>query len=78
VQDATWYLGNTPDDAYVKELADYFTKYTFSDPWRDLDAYGLYVYSSFCSTNGQRLTMLNVDLLMAPTPPTDRLMGLGW
>jgi rhamnogalacturonan endolyase len=41
VQDATWYLGNTPDDAYVKNEADYFTKYTFSDTWRDIKAYGL-------------------------------------
>lgn len=41
VQDATWYLGNTPDDPYVEQLSEYFTKYTFSDPWRDIDAYGL-------------------------------------
>jgi rhamnogalacturonan endolyase len=41
VQDATWYLGNTPDDLYVQQTSDYFTKYTFSDEWRDLTAYGL-------------------------------------
>lgn len=41
VQDATWYLGNTPNDPYVKQEADYFTKYTFQDSWRDIDAYGL-------------------------------------
>jgi len=41
VQDATWYMGNTPNDPYVKQEADYFTKYTFQDNWRDLDAYGL-------------------------------------
>ncbi|CAI6096437.1 unnamed protein product [Clonostachys chloroleuca] len=64
VQDATWYLGNTPDDAYVKELADYFTKYTFSDPWRDLDAYGLFADGSNTpdgSTYGAWLVMNTKD-----------------
>lgn len=42
VQDATWYLGNTPDDAYVQQESDYFTKYTFQDSWRDHDVHGLY------------------------------------
>ncbi|KAK2008499.1 rhamnogalacturonate lyase [Colletotrichum eremochloae] len=42
VQDATWYLGNTPKDPYVQQEADWFTKYTFQDTWRDIDAYGLY------------------------------------
>lgn len=41
VQDATWYLGNSPDDAYVQQEADYFTKYTFQDTWRDATAHGL-------------------------------------
>jgi rhamnogalacturonan endolyase len=41
VQDATWYLGNTPDDPYVQQESDYFTKYTFQDTWRDIDAYGM-------------------------------------
>ena len=26
VQDATWYLGNSPEDPYVQQEADYFTK----------------------------------------------------
>ncbi|KAH8819823.1 family 4 polysaccharide lyase [Xylogone sp. PMI_703] len=42
VQDATWYLGNTPEDPYVQQEADYFTKYTFSDTWRDHDVHGMY------------------------------------
>lgn len=42
VQDATWYLGNTPDDPYVQQESDYFTKYTFSDTWRDHDVHGMY------------------------------------
>ncbi|RDW82802.1 hypothetical protein BP6252_03914 [Coleophoma cylindrospora] len=46
VQDATWYLGNTPDDAYVVQEADYFTKYTFSDTWRDHDVHGMYADGS--------------------------------
>lgn len=45
VQDATWYLGNTPNDPYVEQLADYFTKYTFQDTWRDINAYGMYVFN---------------------------------
>ncbi|KAJ3714564.1 galactose mutarotase-like protein [Lentinula guzmanii] len=31
VQDATWYLGLTPDDPYVIAESDYFTKYQFAD-----------------------------------------------
>ncbi|GJC94195.1 rhamnogalacturonate lyase [Colletotrichum higginsianum] len=46
VQDATWYLGNTPDDPYVQQEADWFTKYTFQDTWRDIDAYGMYADGS--------------------------------
>lgn len=42
VQDATWYHGNTPDDPYVQQEADYFTKYTFQDTWRDHDVRGMY------------------------------------
>lgn len=46
VQDATWYLGKTPEDPYVSQMSDYFTKYTFSDTWRDLDVYGMYADGS--------------------------------
>lgn len=42
VQDATWYLGNTPDDEYVKQEGDYFTKYIFQDTWRDHSVHGMY------------------------------------
>jgi len=41
VQDATWYLGNTPQDPYVQQVADYFTKYTFQDTWRDHPVHGM-------------------------------------
>ncbi|KAM5342388.1 hypothetical protein ACJ41O_013354 [Fusarium nematophilum] len=46
VQDATWYMGNTPEDPYVSQESDYFTKYTFQDNWRDIDAYGLFADGS--------------------------------
>lgn len=46
VQDATWYLGNTPDDPYVQQEADYFTKYTFQDVWQDHDVHGMYADGS--------------------------------
>ncbi|KAI1310900.1 rhamnogalacturonate lyase [Xylaria venustula] len=42
VQDATWYLGDTPEDAYVQQYSDYFTKYTFSELWRDHKVHGQY------------------------------------
>ncbi|KAH7318416.1 galactose mutarotase-like domain-containing protein [Stachybotrys elegans] len=51
VQDATWYLGDSTDDAYVQQEADYFTKYTFQDPWRDITAYGLYADGSNTADN---------------------------
>lgn len=41
VQDATWYLPNK-EDPYVTGVADYFTKYTFQDTWRDHKAHGMW------------------------------------
>ncbi|KAJ7767716.1 galactose mutarotase-like protein [Mycena metata] len=41
VQDATWYLGLTPDDPYVIQESDYWTKYTFADNQTN-KAHGLY------------------------------------
>ncbi|TBU48362.1 rhamnogalacturonan lyase [Dichomitus squalens] len=41
VQDATWYLGLTPDDPYVQQESDYFTKYSFADNQTN-KAHGLY------------------------------------
>ncbi|KAI1083402.1 polysaccharide lyase family 4 protein [Whalleya microplaca] len=51
VQDATWYMGNTPDDPYVQQEADYFTKYTFQDTWRNHDTHGMYADGSQISDN---------------------------
>ncbi|KAJ4467080.1 rhamnogalacturonan lyase [Lentinula aciculospora] len=41
VQDATWYLGFTPDDPYVIAESDYFTKYQFADNQTN-NAHGLF------------------------------------
>ncbi|RYO98648.1 hypothetical protein DL766_001052 [Monosporascus sp. MC13-8B] len=49
VQDATTYLGNTTDDAYVQQYSDYFTKYTFTEAWRDHDVHGQYADGSTSS-----------------------------
>ncbi|KAL4920045.1 galactose mutarotase-like domain-containing protein [Aspergillus aurantiobrunneus] len=46
VQDATWTLNNTPADAYYQQFSEYFTKYTFSNLWRDNDVHGLYADGS--------------------------------
>ncbi len=64
VQDATWYLGNTPEDAYVQQEADYFTKYTFQDDWRNHDVHGMYSDGSTSadnSTYGSWLVMNTKD-----------------
>ncbi|PSN61322.1 rhamnogalacturonan lyase [Corynespora cassiicola Philippines] len=45
VQDATWWLAHR-DDPYVEGVADYFTKYTFQDTWRDHKAHGMYADGS--------------------------------
>ncbi|KAL7415871.1 galactose mutarotase-like domain-containing protein [Mrakia frigida] len=42
VQDATWYLGNTPEDPYVSEQSDYFTKYEWAAQYGDHKAHGFY------------------------------------
>ncbi|KAH7040580.1 rhamnogalacturonate lyase [Microdochium trichocladiopsis] len=46
VQDATTYLGRTTSDGYVQEYSDFFTKYTFSELWRDHDVHGQYADGS--------------------------------
>ncbi|KAK0391136.1 hypothetical protein NLU13_0638 [Sarocladium strictum] len=46
VQDATSYLGNTPEDPYAEQYSDYFTKYTFSELWRDHDVHGQFADGS--------------------------------
>ncbi|KAL1951971.1 hypothetical protein VTO73DRAFT_1120 [Trametes versicolor] len=51
VQDATWYLGLTPDDGYVQQESDYWTKYTFADNQTN-KAHGLYGQSSSGSPVG--------------------------
>ncbi|KXJ85533.1 rhamnogalacturonate lyase [Microdochium bolleyi] len=64
VQDATWYLGNTPGDAYVQQVADYFTKYTFQDTWRDHPVHGMYADGSKTadgSTFGSWLVMNTLE-----------------
>ncbi|QRW06593.1 rhamnogalacturonate lyase [Ceratobasidium sp. AG-Ba] len=49
-QDATWYLGNTPNASYVTQYSDFFTKYMFATDWRDHKAHGLYADGS--TSNG--------------------------
>ncbi|KAJ5167558.1 CAZyme family PL4 [Penicillium canariense] len=63
VQDATWTLNNTPTDAYYTQFADYFTKYTFSNPWRNNSVHGLYADGSTSSgtTFGAWLVMNTKD-----------------
>ncbi|KAF2181108.1 polysaccharide lyase family 4 protein [Zopfia rhizophila CBS 207.26] len=63
VQDATWYLTHL-DDPYVKSVADYFTKYTFQDTWRDHKVHGMYADGSASpdgSTYGAWLVMNTID-----------------
>ncbi|KAL2863385.1 polysaccharide lyase family 4 protein [Aspergillus lucknowensis] len=50
VQDATWRFNNTPSDPYYKQFSEYFTKYTFSNQWRDNDVHGMYADGS--TSNG--------------------------
>lgn len=45
VQDATWKINNA-SDPYVLQESDYFTKYTFSDVWREHIAHGLFADGS--------------------------------
>lgn len=64
MQDATWYIGNYTNTPYVEQFADYFTKYTFSDEWRDHKVHGVYgdgSQSKDGSTFGAWLVMNTVD-----------------
>ncbi|KAF1954418.1 polysaccharide lyase-like protein family 4 [Byssothecium circinans] len=42
VQDAAWYVGGNKDHPYVKQVSDYFTKYMFSEEWRNQIVHGMY------------------------------------
>jgi rhamnogalacturonan endolyase len=42
VQDASWYVGGNKNDPYAKQMSDYFTKYMFSEEWRDQTVHGMY------------------------------------
>ncbi|EON67689.1 hypothetical protein W97_06832 [Coniosporium apollinis CBS 100218] len=64
VQDATWYMGKTPDDPYVVQMSDYFGKYTFHDTWRDHGVHGMFADGSTSpdgSTFGAWLVMNTKD-----------------
>ncbi|OGM48700.1 rhamnogalacturonate lyase B [Aspergillus bombycis] len=63
VQDATWRFNNTPDDAYYTQFSEYFTKYTFSNLWRDSSVHGLYAdgTNSNGTTYGAWLVMNTKD-----------------
>ncbi|KAI3317290.1 polysaccharide lyase family 4 protein [Xylariaceae sp. AK1471] len=64
VQDATWYLGNRTYDAYVKQMSDYYTKYTFATTWRNQKVHGLFAdgsHSKDNSTFGAWLVMNTKD-----------------
>ncbi|KAJ5100105.1 Glycoside hydrolase-type carbohydrate-binding [Penicillium argentinense] len=50
VQDATWTFNNTPSDPYYSQFSDYFTKYSFSNQWRNNSVHGLYADGS--ASNG--------------------------
>ena len=67
VQDATWYLGNTPEDAYVQQYADWWTKYSFQDTWRDIKAFGVFSDGSKSADNSTfgAWTVLNVRISMS-------------
>lgn len=63
VQDATWNINNA-SDPYVQQESDYFTKYTFSDVWRDHSAHGLFADGSMSadgSTYGAWFVMNTID-----------------
>ncbi|PYH42288.1 polysaccharide lyase family 4 protein [Aspergillus saccharolyticus JOP 1030-1] len=63
VQDATWTFNNTPDDAYYTQFSKYFTKYTFSNDWRDNSVHGIYAdgTTSNGTTYGAWLVMNTKD-----------------
>jgi rhamnogalacturonan endolyase len=42
VQDASWFVGGNKNDPYVKQMSDYFTKYMFSEEWRDQTVHGMF------------------------------------
>ncbi|KAI8904533.1 galactose mutarotase-like domain-containing protein [Powellomyces hirtus] len=54
VEDATWYLGNTPSNPYVNQFSNYFTKYTFSDSAYENKAHGIFADGTRNGTDGKQ------------------------
>ncbi|ETS84958.1 rhamnogalacturonate lyase C [Pestalotiopsis fici W106-1] len=50
-QDATGYVGNLTDMAYVQQYANFFTKYAFADQWRNHKVHGMYADGSTSKGN---------------------------
>ncbi|KAI9155201.1 polysaccharide lyase family 4 protein [Paramyrothecium foliicola] len=50
-QDATNYLGGTPEDPLMQSYSDFFTKYSFADQWRNHKAQGMFADGS--TSNGK-------------------------
>jgi rhamnogalacturonan endolyase len=51
VQDATTYVGNSTNEGFVQQYSDFFTKYSFSDQWRDHKVHGMWSDGSTTSNN---------------------------
>ncbi|KAJ5786014.1 Glycoside hydrolase-type carbohydrate-binding [Penicillium pulvis] len=74
VQDATWTFNNTPTDAYYTQFSDYFTKYTFSNQWRNNSVHGMYADGS-TSTGATYGAWLVMNTKVSPIA---RILKLQW
>ncbi|EIN06818.1 galactose mutarotase-like protein [Punctularia strigosozonata HHB-11173 SS5] len=74
VQDATWYLGMTPEEPFVQETAVYWTKYMLADAYRYRKAHGLYGKAEDGTAYGAWLVSVTQDTLFGGPTHYDLLL----
>lgn len=74
VQDATWSLAGTPDEPFVQETADTWTKYFLADAYRHRRAHGLYGVAGDGTAYGAWMVSVTQDTLFGGPTHYDLLL----
>lgn len=74
VQDATWSLAGTPDEPFVQQTSNYWTKYMLADSYRRRRAHGLYGVAETGTAYGAWMVSVTQDTLFGGPTHYDLLL----
>ncbi|KAJ7600777.1 galactose mutarotase-like protein [Mycena floridula] len=74
VQDATWSLQGSPDEPFVQQTSDYWTKYSLADAYRRRKAHGLYGVTDAGMAYGAWIVSVTQDTLFGGPTHYDLLL----